>query len=650
MPDDKVLTPLQLWARLIKEAGLELRLKRQPGRDADLEESILEQLDPAAGTVAAQATVKALLKFDRDLPNPTITVEHLVSALLTSQKGFGAMMTQILETLVMAQATVSETPLTFAFQFDSLTGPLKLTLEQFQAHVDRTRRTNVMRFMPLNQQQRWEINSALSDMRDHEGAPRGDDLPEKPQVITLPTPEKFREPLRTLQESVAEFLKHCRAVGLSRTDNFWRLRQRQGSMPLTVEQKEEFDRVVDATDFWDLSIVDSINYIKKGLNTRDLNPDRTYEILMRAVRLIPVKQQWVNERYRELLDILNLPTWKHRHELYSVWVGTQLLNVAKTHANNLEFHPQNNVLSFAFGGSVLASYVANAEHFSIHCELRSDLIGTSRKRKQAIQPDFRVLREDVTATSNDATRLVLECKHYLRANAANFSSAASDYARSCSYATVLVVNHGPVEEAKLLASMAPPLQNRTRFIGDATPDAPDELQAFLRATLFSEPTIAPISEAPHASSSDGTTSPLVFVSPGHTEHLMAAVRVEWDEQLEDIDLALAFTPFNGDEMTTLNFMNRGGETAPFHAQLMEDVRSGPGTETINIYKFCTGTYEITVRNYSNPGHFPAAHLRGCITLGTTTLIVHPPESGVHMDDWRMATLGVNEDGTLTIHT
>lgn len=650
MPSDKSLTPLQLWDRLVKEAGLELRLKHKPGRDADLEQAVLEQLDSAFGTVVAQTTVKALLRTDRNLPTPTITVERLLIALLTAQKGFSAMMTQILETLVMAQATVSENTLEFAFEFDSLTGPLKLTLEQFQAHVERTRQAWVSHFVPLNQSQRWNISSTLSDLRTGWKTRPVDDLPVKPQVATLPTAEKFQAPLRALEESVMAFLQRCHTVGSSRTANFHRLRQRPSEQPLTPAQKEELDTVMDATDFWDVSIVDSINYIKQGLNSQNLDPGRTYETVMRAVSLIPVKQQWVNERYQELLDILNLPTWKRRHELYSVWVGTQLLNVAKAHASHLEFHPHNNVLSFAFGGNLLASYVTNTERFSIHCEVRSDLVGTSRKRKQAIQPDFRVLREDVTATTNDATRLVLECKHYLRASTANFTAAASDYARSCAYATVLVVNHGPVEEEALLRAVDPALRNRARFMGDVTPHASDELQEYLRAALFSVPAVAPTPQTSDSRPRADATNPSVVAPAGHSTQPLVSVRVEWDEQLQDIDLALTFAPGIGNEMTTLNFMNRGGLAAPFYAQLMEDVRSGPGAETINIYQFSARSYEVIVRNYSHPGHFPAAHLRGRITLGTTTLIVHPPEPSVQISDWRMATLVANEDGTLAIHT
>ena len=648
MQSGKNLTPSQLWARLIKQAGLELRLKQKPGRDADMELAVLQQLDPTSGTAGAYPTIRALLEADQNLPAPTVTVERLLIAVLESQKGFAAMMNEILETLVMAEATLGESNLEFEFNFDAVAGPLRLTLEQFQAYEERTRRVCASRFVPLSQQQRWQISNILSDFRFHWENRPDDSLPDAPQVNARSAPARFHVPLLALEAAVADFLRRCSSVGLSRTGNFRRLNEQRQGTPRTAEQQEEFDRIVDATDFWDVSIVDSINFIKDGLSTRDLDQDRTFEILMRAVELIPVKQQWIDESYQELLDLLNLPTWKRRHELYSVWVGTRLLNVAKQHASQLEFHPRDRVLSFAFGGSSLASYEAHGERFSIHCEVRSELVGASRKRKRAIQPDFRVLREGGTATTNDATRLVVECKHYLQPSISNFSSAANDYARSCCFATVLVVNHGPVNEAALLDAVEPEVRNRARFIGDAAPNASDGLQSFLRTTLFSAP--ATLSSAPEQRSQPRADATNVVIPVGELAHPKMSLEVVWDETLQDIDLALAFNLDTSNEQVMVDFRNRGGQEAPFFAQLLEDVREGPGIEIINIYQLNAKRYEVIVRNYSEPGHFPAGHLRGRITLGNSTLVVNPPTHGVHLGDWKMATLLVNSDGTVAIQT
>jgi hypothetical protein len=646
MPNVKSLTPGQLWECLIERAGLELRLKQRPGRDADMELAVLQQLDPASGTAGAYPTIKALLTADQGLPVPTVTVERLLIAVLESQKGFAAMMNEILETLVMAEATLGESNLEFEFNFDEVAGPLRLTLGQFQAYAVRTHQVCSSHFVPLSQQQRWQINSILSDLRVHWGSRPNDRLPDAPQVSARSAPARFHAPLLALETAVADFLQSCRSVGSSRTGNFRDLQERQKGTPKTAEQQEEFERIIDATDFWDVSIVDTINYIKDGLSTRDLDPDRTFDTLMQAVVLMPVKQQWIDESYQEVLDLLSLPTWKRRHELYSVWVGTRLLNVAKKHASQLEFHPRDRVLSFAFGGSSLASYVANSERFSIRCEVRSELVGASRKRKRAIQPDFRVLREDGTATTNDATRLVVECKHYLQPSISNFSSAANDYARSCRYATVLVVNHGPLVEAALLNALEPEVRNRTRLMGNVAPNASDGLYAFIRAALFSAPATMP--SAPVQRSQPDAVATSVVVRLERLTHPQVLLQVEWDESLQDLDLALAFDIGTTNSRVVVDFKNRGGMEAPSYAQLQEDVQAGPGIETITIYELKAKRYEVFVSNYSEPGNFPVGHLRGRITLGNTTLVVNPPKHRACLGEWRMAVLLVNADGTVTI--
>lgn len=644
MPRERKLTPSQLWNHLIKDAGLELHLKKKPGRDAELEMQVLQLLDPGWGTPSAFSTVKALLKEDQKLASPSITVERLLVTILETQRGFAAMMSEILGTLAMAEATVGESNLEFEFSFDEVAGPLKLTLEQFQLYEERTRRVCASRFVSLSQQQRWTINDILYELREPRDKQPADQFSLAPQINAESAPSRFQATLLTLELAVGDFLQRCRSMGPSRRANFSTLMDQQALSTLNAQQLETLEIAGDATDFWDVGIVETINFCKHHLKSRGLDQDSTFEKLKRAVEMIPVRQQWIDETFKELLDLLNLPVWKRRFELYSVWVGTRLLDVAKNHANELEFHPQNRVLSFAFGGSTLASYMADGKRFSIKCEVRSDLVGASRKRTRAIQPDFRIFREGQVATTNDATCLVVECKHYLQQNVANFSAAASDYARSCRYATVLVVNHGWLDETTLLAAVETEVRDRARFIGNAAPNASDELQAFLQAALFSTPTKAssgPVQHPKLISNSPATTLELSSLV-----HQPVSLEVDWDSSLLDIDLALAFILETTNELVEINFKNRGEEGAPHFARLHEDVMGGPGIERIEIYEFKARRYEVIVRNFSQKGHLPAGHLQGRISMGSNTIVIQPPT--LTTEDWLMAVLEVSADGKVSI--
>ena len=124
------------------------------------------------------------------------------------------------------------------------------------------------------------------------------------------------------------------------------------------------------------------------------------------------------------------------------------------------YHVVDGCLSFALGGSRLATYVDNGEPFDVWAELRSALVGTSSKRKKGIQPDFRILRPALATSHPAATHLVLECKHYLAPSVANFSAAARDYAASRPAASVLVANHGPINPAALTAAVTSDLNSR----------------------------------------------------------------------------------------------------------------------------------------------------------------------------------------------
>src|SRR5690349_12279982 len=96
----------ELWDKLQLEAGLELRLKSgRRGRDADLEDAVKASLLAQVPIPAARdKSLRALLLKDEKSKPSQITTEKLLVAVLTSQRGFAAMMEDILNTLIDADA------------------------------------------------------------------------------------------------------------------------------------------------------------------------------------------------------------------------------------------------------------------------------------------------------------------------------------------------------------------------------------------------------------------------------------------------------------------------------------------------------------------------------------------------------------------
>ena len=158
--------PRELWQRLQSDAGLELRLTfGRDGRDADLERAVFAELVRQITPMQPDGTVDALLKTDMQSMAPSITTETLLVAVLASQRGFSAMMRDILQTLIDAQAQVAEHALSIEFDFDKVEGPIRQTLEQFREQVERIEQVLAMKGFELpDRDQRWVLARALGEM------------------------------------------------------------------------------------------------------------------------------------------------------------------------------------------------------------------------------------------------------------------------------------------------------------------------------------------------------------------------------------------------------------------------------------------------------------------------------------------------------
>lgn len=111
---------------------------------------------------------------------------------------------------------------------------------------------------------------------------------------------------------------------------------------------------------------------------------------------------------RSLLDILDLPLWKRRNELYAAWVLAELLASARAETRLIPSEP--GVLQFPFRLTRMAELVGCEHEVAVWSEVRTPLVdplGTSRQA--GVQPDYTVL-VDVAAPEPEASVLEIECK------------------------------------------------------------------------------------------------------------------------------------------------------------------------------------------------------------------------------------------------
>lgn len=626
-----ITTTVDLWQHLCVNAGLELRLKGgKPGRDADIEEVLRISLGaPATGTSLA-----AWLDKDAASPTPMVTIEQLLIAVLRSQAGFALMMEDILNVLIVADARQSTHRLSVEFKFDKVDDPIKATLEQFRESVQRVQRVLKLRPKLPNHNVMRTLSQILRGFCAEVPTTRPNNFP-LVSAIASSGNAGVDSRLELLARLVSDFRVLWRSHGATRAEVY------ASAMSLVDQENTALrGQLVAATDFWDVGVLAGAQEISKQVSSGQLVAGDALEKLNEALKGIEWGSAWVERTVQELLDLLSLPAWRRRHELYSVWVGTRLLDVVSRTVPDMHFHPVNGVLSFEFGGSRLASFNWNNKQFDIWAELRSDLVGRSAKRKKGIQPDFRVLQPALSTSTNAQTVYVLECKHYLQASASNFVQAASDYARSCPDARVHVVNHGPANVSELMAALPVEQQAKVGFIGSATPQheaATGALCQEIRNALF--PNLPRVASSPdHAASKTPREEfTLAYSLVGH-------VQLEWDESLKDMDLALRIVDPHGKIAHCIDFSRKGRLDAPPFAQFDQDIRKGPGVERIVISAWHFDHYELIATNYSRTGWLTPDALRCRIfTDQGETVIQYPKTLASTTHEWKIADLHVCGD-------
>lgn len=171
----------------------------------------------------------------------------------------------------------------------------------------------------------------------------------------------------------------------------------------------------------------------------------------------------MREADAELLEkILSLPAWKQRHELYAVWVATEIIGSVPNH--NVEIHAPDGVLEFGFKGTLLATIGGHEGDALLYAERREKLEKPLGKgRKGHVQPDYGIWRAGVC-------RLVVEVKHYKRTATRSFTEAMADYAAAHLQAEVALVNYGPTSDMlDKLSGVPQSVRERCCHIGYLTP-------------------------------------------------------------------------------------------------------------------------------------------------------------------------------------
>ncbi len=581
-------TSYELWTFLKMQAGLDVKFY-----DADLVEELRTRLFlPPVGD------------FDQLLKTTKISTEDFITAFFQTIQPYAEMMIDLLRMFEQVGANRTDKNIVVKFNFDNNLPDLGFDLKHFRVWLETWRKLKAKFLANVwTSQSLWNLNGILRE-NNRESVLRNEEarrwvleyrerrvwpnyILSAPSSGDLDLDQQLAKAWRIWLRVVEESSKYGQDRNILRELTFGRY-----SNSDTNRQDEEDAEEWPATllggldsDFWASSFITGA-YQK--VETLSRLPSREYEqkarelasMLEKFFSSLPSVQVEKDESIRELQEYLQLPIWQRRHEFYSVWISTQLLNALSE--SPIRVHHSDGALIFSFSGTHLATADSFEPRLHVWAELRSPLADPVGKgRKQAIQPDYSLITDPVT--SPQSSILEVECKQYRRPSKSNFSNALTDYARGRPNAFVVLVNYGRVDES-ILNTIDPGLRNRVSLIGEMRPGSKESQKKFKEI----------VQDAIHQryGSISGSTPPSEIINLDDT----GLINLSWGISPRDLDLHLRIDVDS--ESHEICYSDKGSLVEEPWAELNIDETHGSGSEKITIKRWKEGKYHFAVKNYS----------------------------------------------------
>ncbi len=582
-------TAAGLWPRLVTHAGL--TGPRQGGRgpyDSALIADLQQKLFPGQ-----TGDIDALIS------SSDLSAEALLRAFFATLEPFARMKEDILAMLAEAGARASGDILRIRFDFNPGQESLDLLLEQFRAQMDAFVQVSAPAFPAIDYPVLWRLAKA-----GFEGDLKFSHLPSKvgPAGVLdwldtygdgasfLPILDGWRTGDADLDDRIGRVVDLMNAL-LARFslhgrthDELHRAADEAGPDMRDDSGFSVYELWIIESDFWPRAIGAWICQVHEAHRAGDLQ--RLSMVIATVDELLPATAQSASSLIKILEDILDLPVWKHRHEVYAVWLGAQMHRALSEAGWRFRFHLVDHRLEFAFRGVHLATLVRSDSEPELYwwTELRTDHADLPNDRRSTgIQPDYRILRSPLSASNRDV--LVIEAKQHLRSDNKEFREAIEDYAHACPDAGVLLANHGRCS-ASLMSKVSLAARPRSEAYGNIHPGNPENIEAFRKDVVRVL---------------DGALAG----NPAKGFELPCEVQLTWAAIPADLDLHI--------------FATDGGHVFYQAPQLGAvtlgpDVTSGYGPETASLGEWA-GNYLIAVHQYSAEGDLSESQAVVEITSG-----------------------------------
>lgn len=609
-----------LWLALITRAGLDVggaeatgrsllrwrKDRERSARGAPYDVGLADDLR-AALFGSAEGSLLSLLKTSK----PPISAETLLRAFLRALQPFALMKVDILEMLSAAGARASDSNIKIRFQFDESEDPLDLLLQEFREQIETVERVAVeVRTCAWTPSDFWRLPRVAEDLIGGYGdelmgplAP-GDDVIQRwrerymatrryepfPEMAPLgfdPLDVRLRTVVALLQDMLAAFRRHGDDRDALRDAGYGPSGETIDPIGLSIR-----DLYLTESDLWVSAMAEWLLRLRAAV----LSPrvDRALlvaKIVKEVDAIIPPADgptSLIEQLQSRLDEILNLPIWKRRNEVYAVWIGSQIWQALKN-AWDFRFHVHDDTLSFAFGGVHLATLIGANSNDVIQwwTELRTPATRLpSGKRTTGIQPDYRLQRAPFSHPESDV--LIVEVKQYKQSGKANFVAAIEDYAFACPKARVILANYGPISAATV-GALSASAQQRSGLFSHVRPDRAAEASALREAMLQAVP--AALGRAPVVVPTARAAESEVVRGTIHR------VELTWDSSPRDLDLHVLGDDGQGLDRIDVHYGDPLYRTRiVYHG----DVTNGFGPETVSVDDL-HGSYLVCVHQFSLDG-------------------------------------------------
>jgi hypothetical protein len=511
------------------------------------------------------------------------------------------MQTDILEMMSAAGAQRGDSNIKIRFHFSETEDPLEMLLSEFREQMEIIEQRVVT--VPIriwDYQTLWKITRVGESYLGTYSARRERKIDREPNSERIaewisrnrstrrfePFPDVWKTGIVELDlhlEPVVNILTELLAAFKRYGDDYSELREagRDAKLGRTLDQigfsVSQLSHI--ESDYWTATVAEWLLSVRQAVSIPAADVVRG--IITELQQVTPPadhSEQRVSEFISKLDDILNLPIWKKRHEVYAVWIGSQIWQAIRDKWNFL-FHVRDGILSFAFAGVHLATVVSidNDDVLTWWTELQTPVNRLpSGHRSRAIKPDYRIRRAPLSNSHPDA--LVLEVKQYKRSNKSNFSAALEDYTYACPNAGVLLTNYGPVSE-RLLGDFSREAKSRTAALGCVRPDREANVGHLRRAIR--------------------RVVDMTGRGPARLAFARRVCRLElaWGESPNDLDIHVFQMPIEDPKGVHVYYgASAHGATIALH----EDIKSGYGPEVVSL-NAAEGTYLVGVHQYSEDG-------------------------------------------------